>query len=85
MLWDWDSYFSNVALKQILIDAGTDVNEAQEYERGCVLNFLSFTDCNGFMPPMVAQNSDISTLRPKDMLVLNMIYWYEGREYTAEF
>lgn len=72
VLWDWDSYFSNVALKQILIDAGADENEAQEYERGCVLNYLAFTDSDGFMPPMIARNSDINKLRPKDIYHENM-------------
>ena len=71
-LWDWDSYFSDVALRQILIDADADVNEALEYERGCVLNFLSFTDRDGYMPPMAARNSDLSTLRPKDLYHENM-------------
>ena len=49
VLWDWDSYFANVALKQILIDAGSDKDEARDYERGCILNFLSFTSSDGFI------------------------------------
>ena len=60
-LWDWDSYFSNVALKQILADVGADPQEARDYERGCVLNFLSFTDNDGYMP--------ISVLRGRDRLL----------------
>lgn len=71
-LWDWDSYFSNVALKQILADIGVDKNEAIEYERGCILNFLSFTGSDGFMPIMIARNSNTSELRPKDIYKENM-------------
>lgn len=67
-----DSYFSNVALKQILIDVGADRNEALEYERGCILNFLSFTGSDGFMPIMIARNSKVSELRPKDIYKENM-------------
>ncbi len=56
-LWDWDSYFSNVVLKQIIADVKADDCEP-------VIN-LGFQNWN--------------------MLVLNMIYWYEGKEYIEEF
>lgn len=72
VLWDWDSYFSNVALKQILADAGADRDEALEYERGCILNYLSFTGADGFIPIMIDRNSNISQLRPKDIYKENM-------------
>lgn len=71
-LWDWDSYFSNVALKQILVDVGTDLTEAGEYERGCILNFLNFTDSDGYMPIMIARNSKIEDLKPADIYKENM-------------
>ncbi len=45
MLWDWDSWLTNIALRKI---AGND--EIAEYERGCILNFLELTDSNGKMP-----------------------------------
>lgn len=43
-LWDWDSWLSNIALRQILLDKGTekDKKEAMIYEQGCILNFLSY-------------------------------------------
>ena len=72
VLWDWDSYFSDVALRQILADAGADRNEALAYERGCILNYLSFTDSDGFIPIMIARDSNISELRPKDIYKENM-------------
>jgi putative isomerase len=71
-LWDWDSYFSNVALKQILIDTNADPNEAVEYERGCILNYLSFTSSDGFMPIMIARTSNLSDIRPKNIYKENM-------------
>ena len=42
VLWDWDSWLSNIALRQILLEGGTaeDCAEAWECEKGCVLNFL---------------------------------------------
>ncbi len=72
VLWDWDSYFSDVALRQILADAGADKDEALTYERGCILNYLSFTDSDGFIPIMIARDSNISELRPKDIYKENM-------------
>lgn len=71
-LWDWDSYFSNVALKQILVDVGADPKEAQEYERGCVLNFLSFTDGDGFMPVAVMRRTKRENMRPANVYHENM-------------
>ena len=71
-LWDWDSYFSDVALRQILIDIGADINEALEYERGCILNYLSFTESDGFMPIMISRNLNPDELRPKDIYKENM-------------
>lgn len=72
VLWDWDSYFSNVALKQILADVGADREEALEYERGCILNYLSFAGADGFIPIVVDRTSDISKIRPKDIYRENM-------------
>jgi len=39
MLWDWDSWLSNVALRQILLENGNekDREQAIPYEQGCVL------------------------------------------------
>ena len=42
VLWDWDCWLSNIALRQILLEGGNEEKcaEAVEYERGSVLNFL---------------------------------------------
>ena len=52
VLWDWDSWFSNIALRQILVKAGSvpEQERARPYERGCVLNFLEFGGMDGWIP-----------------------------------
>lgn len=72
VLWDWDSYFSDVALRQILADTEADTEEAREYERGCILNFLYFTDEDGYMPISVARHYERKALRPENIYKENM-------------
>lgn len=67
VLWDWDSYFSDVALKQILKDTGGDQEKAREYERGCILNFLYYTDTDGYMPICFARGDDPKQLKPQNI------------------
>lgn len=59
MLWDWDSWLSNVALRQILLDKGTDKDrkEALKYEQGCVLNSLSYGGMDGWIPIWIERNA----------------------------
>jgi glycogen debranching enzyme len=73
-LWDWDSWLSNVALRQILADLGTDKDkkEAIAYEQGCILNFLAYTDFDGYMPILVAKVSNSSKLKPQNIYKTNM-------------
>jgi len=75
VLWDWDSWLSNIALRQILQDQGSaaDKSEASDYEQGCVLNYLAYTDAtDGYMPMVVDKNSDPAKLRPADIYGTNM-------------
>ncbi len=72
VLWDWDSYFSNVALKQILTDTGADAAEAREYEHGCVLNYLHFTETDGYMPIVVNRNDTMAKIKPAQIYSENM-------------
>lgn len=72
VLWDWDSYFSNVALKQILREIGTGPDEAMEYERGCILNYRSYTGADDFMLIMIGRNSPLSNIRPEEICKENM-------------
>ena len=75
VLWDWDSWLSNIALRQILQDQGTatDKVEAVAYEQGCVLNYLAYTDTvDGYMPMVVDNNSNPAKLKPADIYSTNM-------------
>ena len=51
-LWDWDSWLSNVALRQILLESGdAEKREAAvRHERGCILNFLGYDTLPGWIP-----------------------------------
>jgi hypothetical protein len=51
-LWDWDSWLSDVALCQILIDRDPNLDRQKmlSYGRGCVLNFLQAAEPNGVIP-----------------------------------
>lgn len=59
MLWDWDSWLSNVALRQILLEFGseTDRQEALKYEQGCVLNSLSYGGMDGWIPIWIERDA----------------------------
>ncbi len=75
VLWDWDSWLSDVALRQILADTGSegDKREALVYEQGCVLNYLAYTsETDGYMPMVVDAESDPAKMKPKDIYATNM-------------
>lgn len=59
MLWDWDSWLSDVALRQILLEKGTDRDrrEALRYERGCVLNSLIYGGMDGWIPIWIERDA----------------------------
>ena len=75
VLWDWDSWLSNVALRQILNDIGSeaDKTEALAYEQGCVLNYLAYTSPeDGYMPMVVDAETDPDRIKPADIYSTNM-------------
>ena len=39
-LWDWDSWLTDIAIRQILADNNESADEFTEYETGCAINFL---------------------------------------------
>ena len=57
-LWDWDSWFSSIALDQIVTDKGNDKDQAEvkKYEQGCVMNFLSYQQW-GWIPILISSDS----------------------------
>lgn len=59
MLWDWDSWLSNIALRQILLEHGTrqDSDEALRYEQGCVLNALHYGGMDGWIPIWIERDA----------------------------
>jgi len=59
MIWDWDSWLSNIALRQILLENGSekDRKEAIAYEQGCVLNFLEYSGIEGWIPDCITRDS----------------------------
>ena len=61
-LWDWDSWLTNVAVRQIIVDNGETGADFVEYERGCILNFLEHTDENGKMPILIDSNKEVTFL-----------------------
>ncbi|MES1181206.1 MAG: hypothetical protein ABUL44_00270, partial [Flavobacterium sp.] len=74
VLWDWDSWLSNIALRQILQDIGTakDKQEALQYEQGCVLNFLQYGDWDGYLPIVIWEDSKPRDIRPENIYNVNM-------------
>lgn len=49
-LWDWDSWLTNIAVRQIMMDQKDLGEEFSKYEKGCILNFLEWTSEDGWMP-----------------------------------
>lgn len=74
VLWDWDSWLSNIALRQILTDIGSDKDkqEAVKYEQGCVLNFLHYGDWDGYLPIVIWEDSKPRDIRPENIYNVNM-------------
>lgn len=73
-LWDWDSWLSSIALRQILLDVGTneDRQEALPYERGCILDFLKYGGQDGWLPIVVWHNANPRDNLPDDIHKTNM-------------
>lgn len=74
VLWDWDSWLSNIALRQILSDVGNakDRQEAVQYEQGCVLNFLQYGNWDGYIPIVIWADSKPRDIRPENIYNVNM-------------
>lgn len=75
VLWDWDSWLSNVALRQILLEVGTEEDKAKAlaHERGSVLNYLDYGGMDGWVPIILKRSSpDRSTLRAASSYDTNM-------------
>ena len=63
-LWDWDSWLTDVAARQIILDNGGEgLSDFLEFEKGCVLNFLEHTDENGYMPILIDGEGEVIFLK----------------------
>ncbi|MDX2138812.1 MAG: trehalase family glycosidase [Chloroflexota bacterium] len=71
-LWDWDSWLSNVALQQVLLESADEAGraDAQRYAQGCVLNYLHFGGMEGRIPIILDRTGDV--YRPDDIYNQNM-------------
>ena len=76
-IWDWDSWLSNIALRQILKEGGDDedVRDVETHERGCIRNFLHWSRTSGcgfdgWIPFGVKRHKGLE--RPKDIYSTNM-------------
>lgn len=61
VLWDWDSWLSNIAIRQAFVfnsATGDMKNELFEYEKGCILNFLSKNTGDGWIPISIPKEDD---------------------------
>ena len=56
-LWDWDSWLTDVAIRQILADNGESADEFIDYEKGCALNFLDNQEDSGKIKIMINSES----------------------------
>lgn len=74
VLWDWDSWLSNVALRQTLLEIGDEDEKkrAIQYERGCILNYLAWGTMEGYIPMVVGRGEDTEYVPPKDIYGTNM-------------
>jgi len=73
-LWDWDSWLSNIALRQILLDQGSqkDKQEAVAFEQGCIMDFLTFSTTEGYVPIVIWKKANPLDSLPRDIYKTNM-------------
>ena len=60
VLWDWDSWLTNVAIRQILQESSTpeEREEALKYEQGCIQNYLADVPLHGWIPISLRRDTD---------------------------
>ena len=63
-LWDWDSWLTDIAIRQIISDnAGAGGTEFLECEKGCILNFLDHVEEDGKMPIMIEGERELPFIK----------------------
>ena len=78
-LWDWDSYYASIAIRQILTNNKDkkELEKFEQYEKGCVLNFLKNTSIDGWMPIVIQKGKITGELmsgfkKPENLYSENM-------------
>ncbi|MEI6562956.1 MAG: trehalase family glycosidase [bacterium] len=75
ILWDWDSWLTDIALRQIVrrqADSATEARQLTIYEQGCIMNWLEFakkSSCVGWVPIWVNRTGNTM---PEDVYAQNM-------------
>lgn len=74
VLWDWDSWLTDVAITQIVEERPTEEKKQEllKYQEGCIKNFLEFGALDGWIPIMLHRKSHPVNDRPKDVYEENM-------------
>lgn len=68
-LWDWDSWLSNVALRQYGLENSEFRTSLPHFELGCLENFTQHTSQDGFMPIMISkEENSLFSVPTKDHL-----------------
>lgn len=49
-LWDWDSWLTDIGLRQVKANFPEILPQLEESEKGCIRNFAAFTEDDGYMP-----------------------------------
>ncbi len=63
-LWDWDSWLTDIALRQIFLDNGANTALLEPYEKGCILNFLEQLDeASGSIPICIQPGGVLRSLK----------------------
>lgn len=57
-LWDWDSWLTDIAVRQIMKNENCVDEWFAECEKGCILNFLERTAQDGHMPIVIAPDNE---------------------------
>ena len=61
-LWDWDSWLTDIALREI---AEEDISD---YEKGCVLNFLENVQPDGWTPVVIMPDKMMPPFDERDII-----------------
>jgi len=95
-LWDWDSWLSSIALRQITLDKGDtgSDNEVLQAGKGCIKNFLHYATDEGYIPIVVWHNANPLKDLPEDIYNTNMhkpviaqhaAFWVKEENGNAEW